>query len=190
MFFNGLIWCFRLKLDVRELAIIFRLCSDYTLCSWRSQAVSYWFCGFNNVCYMFDEMLLRKIKLHCFAVMCCWNGFLLFVVIRIGFFRRCRLLAVLVLILLVRCLWLLLFIYVLRNTRYICNNLNTNTWHVVIYYNDMICNCSLQLKVDKIKLIELCGTSESEFSSVSVLYVQWISNVWWFYYVCVWCSWI
>jgi hypothetical protein len=104
--------------------------------------------------------------------MCLLNGFLLFVVIRIGFFRRCRLLAVLVLILLVRCLWLLLFIYVLRNTRYICNNLNTNTWHVVIYYNDMICNCSLQLKVDKIKLIELCGTSESEFSSVSVLYVK------------------
>jgi len=25
----------------------------------------------------------------------------------------------------------------------------------------------LQLKVDKLKLIELCGTSESEFSSVS-----------------------
>ncbi|XP_045788856.1 origin of replication complex subunit 6-like isoform X3 [Trifolium pratense] len=71
------------------------------------------------------------------------------------------------LILLIRCLWLLLFIYVQRNTRYICNNLNTNTWHVVIYCNDMICDCSLQLKVDKIKLIELCGTSEAEFSSVS-----------------------
>jgi hypothetical protein len=129
----------------------------------------------------------RKKKLHCLAVMFCWNGFLLFVVIRIGFFLRCRLLAVLVLILLVRCLWLLLFIYVQRNTRYICNNLNTNTQLVVIYCNDMICDCSLQLKVDKIKLIELCGTSESEFSSVSVLYVKWISNVWWFYYVCEWC---
>ena len=30
----------------------------------------------------------------------------------------------------------------------------------------------LQLKVDKLKLIELCGTSESEFSSVSAVSVS------------------
>jgi hypothetical protein len=36
----------------------------------------------------------------------------------------------------------------------------------------MVCDYCLQLKVDKIKLIELCGTSESEFSSVSVLYAK------------------
>lgn len=48
---------------------------------------------------------------------------------------------------------------------------------MLIYYIDIIYVCSLQLKVDKIKLIELCGTSESEFSSVSNFYLQWISNV-------------
>jgi len=102
---------------------------------------------------------------------------MLFVVIRNGFFRRCRLLVVQVLILLVRFSWLLPFIYVQRNIRYICNNLNKNTKYVVIYCNDMICDSYLQLKVDKIKLIELCGTSESEFSSVSVLYAKCTMNL-------------
>ena len=41
----------------------------------------------------------------------------------------------------------------------------------------MICDSYLQLKVDKIKLIELCGTSESEFSSVSVLYAKCTMNL-------------
>lgn len=54
---------------------------------------------------------------------------------------------------------------------------HTYTHNMLIYYVDIIYVCSLQLKVDKIKLIELCGTSESEFSSVSNFYLQLISNV-------------
>jgi len=40
---------------------------------------------------------------------------------------------------------------------------------VTTYCNDMICDCSLQLKVDMIKLIEVFGASKSEFSSVIIV---------------------
>jgi len=40
---------------------------------------------------------------------------------------------------------------------------------VTTYCNDMICDCSFQLKVDMVKLIEVFGASESGFSSVIVV---------------------
>jgi len=39
-----------------------------------------------------------------------------------------------------------------------------------------------QLKVDKLKLIELCGTSESEFATVRIIEISFLQTCNWYYW--------